>query len=586
MFLIPHPRPDFRRDVWIDLTGKWLFCFDDTEELSAEKLFVKPEIFDLEINVPFVYQSELSGIGIEEEHDVVWYGKRFTIDKKTVNNYKTALLHFGAVDYEAHVWLNGRYLGKHIGGYDPFSFNVSGILSDDNFLIMKVIDRHLDQPRGKQAEKGTEPNGIIYTRVTGIWQPVWLEFMKGRNYLKNILCYPSTNGEVKILAEFFGNVQPNSKLDISVYLNGTSVDERTVDVAGKVSEITLKLDDIELWSPENPNLYDLEISLKNNIIEDQVTTYFGLRTISTKTDKILLNDKPIYLKFVLDQGYYPEGIYTPASVTRFLEDLKTVLELGFNGVRAHQKPPDPRYLYIADSLGVLVWNEMADWGINLTKNNLSIFLKQWRNIIKRDFNHPSIIIWVPFNERIEPIKSEESRMFVKNVYTETKKLDPTRLVVDISGWVHVETDILDLHDYVFCMGTGKEYSGMLNDIDEFIAIVDGTETLDFVEEGFRVTLPGAYKRQPIVISEFGGWGISSQIPIVNRPKFVYAPLEDSFKLENKYKEIVAAIRSAKHITGYCYTQLYDVEGELNGLLTYDRKYKVDPRKIREANMQS
>ncbi|MEQ9715251.1 MAG: glycoside hydrolase family 2 TIM barrel-domain containing protein [Candidatus Asgardarchaeum sp.] len=586
MILLNYPRPDFRRKNWIDLTGKWLFHFDYKERLTFENA-KDLDMYTNEINVPYPYQSTLSGIGVDVECDVIWYACQFSVSPLHLKSYKTFLIKFGAVDYESHVWLNGKYLGKHIGGYDPFSFNISDIVENENTLILKVIDRHGDQPRGKQAKRGEKPSGIIYTKVTGIWQPVWLEMIKEKTYIENYQIIIESSKSFILRVQMGGKMKEDLSLEVSITSGGASIEQRVIRLKQMIVEEKIELEDPILWSPDDPHLYDLKLTLKHDEeILDEVEGYFGLREISIKGDKILFNGKPIYLQMVLDQGYYLDGIYTPKRVEDFLSDLKNVIEMGFNGVRAHQKPPDPRYLYIADSLGVLVWEEMADWGMSLKKENLEIFLSQWRNIIKRDFNHPSVITWVPFNERIEPTKSEEARKFILTVFEETKKLDPTRPVIDSSGWTHVKTDIMDIHDYLYCMNTGREYSEILNYEELWKPIIEGTELIEIGSEPFRISIPGTYKKQPIVISEFGGWGIEGQKPVIDRKPYVYAKLYDSFRLQAKFEEIVKAIALASHISGYCYTQLYDVEGELNGLLTYNRKWKVDPQKIRKANNEA
>ena len=584
MFYIKHPRPDFRRTKWIDLSGKWLFQFDERENLNSDSL-QNEDNFENEINVPYPYQSELSGIGTEKEVDVVWYGKHFKIPQAELSNHKVALLNFGAVDYETHVWLNGKYLGKHIGGFDSFHFDISDVLKEENFLLLKVIDRHGDQPRGKQAEKGKHPAGIIYTRVTGIWQPVWIELIKDKPYITQILISPHIHGRVDIRLGLSAEVERLST-EVSLIYGGASLDVYSFDLSEKNKTFSMDIEDPSLWSPDDPQLYDIDITLmKDGVPVDIISSYFAFRSIKIKGDTILLNGKILYLQQVLDQGFYPEGIYTPKDAEVFLQDLKNVLELGFNGVRAHQKPPDPRYLYFADSLGILVWEEMGDWGMSLTKKNLPIFLQQWKNIIRRDINHPSVITWVPLNERAEISNNEEAREFAEAVYNETKSVDSTRPVVDASGWTHVKTDIYDVHDYLYSLQSGALYAQILVD-EEWKAFMDGTEELDFGEQPFKTGLPGAYKQQPIVISEFGGWGIENQNPIVNRPRYSYAYLPDSFRLESKFRDVTVAIASAQHISGYWYTQLYDVEGEINGLLTYDRKWKVRPHIIRVINVSA
>ena len=581
--LLNYPRPDFRRKIFVDLCGRWLFFFDDEERYDlVDEIF---DLFDLEIEVPFPYQSELSGIGSEEEHNVVWYLKRFKVGSSDLDRFKVFLLNFGAVDYYTKVWVNGNFVGEHVGGYTPFKFDISRFLIEgENELVLRVEDRHRDQPRGKQAESGKEPRGIIYTRVTGIWQPVWLEYIRGDMYIDRVLVKPGLDGRVSLSVALGGRIVDNAKLRIDVEFLGSDVASKKVRVDGDEVRVSFDLDEVYTWSPEEPYLYDLKVSLTKGDVLDSVETYFGIRSIESKGGKVLLNGRPVFLKMVLDQGYYYEGIYTPPTPARFLDDLRCLKEMGFNGIRAHQKPPDPRYLYIADCLGLLIWDEMADWGMSLKPENLDVFWSQWRDVVLRDYNHPSVIAWVPFNERAEAGRSRDAREFIREIYVRTKKLDDSRFVVDNSGFTHVVTDILDVHDYVYSLETGKTYLKLLLEKSFWEPILSGSVPIsDF---GLKISVEGAYHGQPVVISEFGGWGIEGQKPIIDRDKWVYRSVRDSFELEMKYRDAVLAMARCGRVSGFCYTQFYDVEGELNGLLTYDRIPKVRFECIREANKEA
>lgn len=565
-----HPRPDFRRDLWLDLCGRWKFQFDDYEELKPEDM-QDESAYELDILVPYPFQSKLSGVHDESHHDVVWYFREFKIPRKFTE--KRVILKFGAVDYKTEVWLNGRFLGRHIGGYDPFSFEITDAVRDNNSLVLRIIDRHEDQPRGKQ-DRRLYPRGATYMRVTGIWQPVWLEFA-GSGYIEEFKISPSIKGDVKVDVKLKGEVK-GGEIKVQVLYYGAEVGYSTTRVKSESLSLRFKLDEVHLWTPEEPELYDIKLELiEAEEVQDRVFGYFGIREIAARDGRIVLNGKPIFLQMVLEQGYYPDGIYTPRDPGQFRKDLEAVKELGFNGVRAHQKPPDPRYLYYADKLGVLVWEEMGDWGMTLNEKNLKVFLQQWRNIIIRDYNHPCIIAWVPFNERSEPLRKPFARRFIKIVYDETKRLDPTRLVIDSSGWVHVKTDIFDIHDYSHTRLTGSTYLRLWKEYEKGCAHLPA--------DGPVKRIPEDLKDKPIVISEFGGWGVKGQKPIVNRPAWAYLILEDSFEIERKYRDIVIAMANTGIVAGYCYTQLYDIEGELDGFLTYDRKWKVDPKNIREAN---
>lgn len=583
MLFPDHPRPDFRRLRWISLEGRWGFIFDDEGKLSAERAS-EGDSCDMEILVPYPYQSRLSGIGVEDEHDTVWYMREFRLEDEFLSAGR-ALLHFGAVDYEAKVWLNGKYLGSHVGGYDPFVFDVTGILSYENRLVVRVVDRHLDQPRGKQAMKGREPEGAVYSRITGIWQPVWLEFIQGECYIRKLRLLPGTDGSVNLDVKIGGKVPRACKVEAVFSYLGCELERIGGEAKGGSLELRAVLGEVHPWNVGEPELYDVRLRLtEGGNVLDEIESYFGIREVSCRSGRIVINGEPVYLQMTLEQGYYHDGLYTPSSPRRFYEDLRAVVETGFNGVRAHQKPPDPRYLYFADSLGVVVWEEMGDWGMSLVKENQETFWKQWRGIVERDLNHPSIIAWTPFNERLEVSRSREAAVFVDEIVRRTRRIDGTRLIVDNSGFTHTKTDILDIHDYRSTTLTGRMLLKRLRGREYWRPLVEGTEFLGIA--GLVVALEGAYSGQPIVISEFGGWGIRGQRPIVGRKPWAYAYVKDSFQIERKYRDVVSAFAKVEKIAGYCYTQLYDVEGELNGLLTYDRRWKVDPEKIREANRKA
>ena len=566
------PRPDFERSEIRLLDGLWYFEFDDYNQYTIEEMN-DISSYTKKILVPYPYQSKKSGIGDESFHDIVWYMKDFYVSDKTLNG--NVFLNFGAVDYFSEIWLNGKKLGEHKGGYDSFKFEVSKFLKRNNRLVIRVVDKHEDQPRGKQ-DSNFHPSGCRYMRVTGIWQPVWIE-KAGIGYIEWFKVFPKINGTIRIQVKMGGKLD-GSKLIVEVFFYEGSVGYKSVEVNNSFLDFEMELEEIHLWSVDDPDIYTLTLRIENSgEIEDVVKGYFGLREISVRNGNIFLNNKPLYFQAVLDQGFYPNGIYVPDTPEDFLKDLKAVKDLGFNGVRAHQKPPDPRYLYFADRLGVVIWEEMGDWGMEINKKNIEDFIVQWRNIVNRDFNHPSIIAWVPFNERNDLYEDKVKQELVLCVYKETKNIDPTRLVIDTSGYSHVATDILDIHDYRDTTKlTGLQYKKLWDEYRK--------GTSEIPASGHLMSKAFNYDGQPIIISEFGGWGIEGQKPILNRPKIAYMVLPSPFDVERKYRDIVLAIAEVSEIAGYCYTQLYDVEGELNGFLTYDRKWKVDPVNIQKVNV--
>ena len=563
-----YPRPDFRRDEWLNLNGFWDFKFDDYDLGEKEGWFLDKVVFDKKILVPFPYQSKLSGIYDESFHDIVWYRKEFSIPEKW--NGKRVLLHFGAVDYKTKVWLNGRLLGSHTGGYTPFSFDITDYLKENNLLFLRVFDPHGDQPRGKQDSR-LHPRGARYMRITGIWQTVWMETV-GDTYLTSVRIVPDLDeAKVKILASLKGETK-GCKLLATVYFAGNEEANAEEEIDKGLTQLEITLPYVNPWSPETPDIYDIEFKVsRNGEVIDVVRSYFGMRKISVKGDKILLNNEPYYLKMALDQGYYPDGLYTAPSDDDLRRDVEAAKLLGFNGVRKHQLASDPRYLYWCDKLGLLVWEEMADWGMPLKMKD--IFWEEWKRVIERDFNHPCIVVWVPFNERWEAYEDKECQEILVEIYRKTKALDPTRLVIDTSGFAHTETDIVDTHEYRWKRGYDfrKEWR-MPHERKEPM-------------RGYRPPLAKGfkYKGQPIVISEWGGWGIEKFNPIVNRPKWAYHMVPDEYAFISLYRDVVGAIMEEKAICGFCYTQLYDVEGEVNGFLTYDRKWKIPPEKIAEIH---
>ena len=567
-----YPRPDRLRWDWINLNGYWRFCFDDYELGEKEKWFLDIDRLDEKILVPFPFQSKLSGIHDECFHDIVWYAKEFKIPEKFLD--KRIFLNFGAIDYISKIWFNGRLVGQHIGGYDPISLEVSDLVKEKNIVVVEAIDRHGDQPRGKQDSR-LHPCGCRYMRVTGIWQTVWIDVV-GKTFIKNFYVTPDIdNGKILLNVNIDGDIL-NKLLEVRVFFNSSEIFSQKFDISSNTMMLSIPISYLKLWTPETPDLYKIRLSIMGdgNTI-DMVEGYFGMRKISISRDKILLNNKPIYLKMALDQGYFIDGIYTAPSDEDLRRDVEYAKQLGLNGVRKHQKPEDPRYFYWCDKIGLLVWEEMSDWGMSLKTENLEMFWSQLRNIILRDFNHPSIIVWVPFNERniYDDIMGQK---FVLEIYRRIKNLDKTRLVVDNSGYMHTETDIVDIHDYSGWLG-GMQIKKLWDKYRKEGGIPPSPHR-PLIAKGFK------YKGRPIVISEMGGWGIKKYMPIVKRPPAYYGNiLEDEYEFLSKYRDVVLTFGEYDEISGFCYTQLYDVEGEVNGYLTYDRRWKIDPYKVREIH---
>ena len=570
-----HPRPDFYRPQWLNLNGTWEFEFHGTYPLDPLNIELS-QSWSKEITVPFPYQSPLSGIGYKGIQPCVWYRRSFDIPKEWEG--KRTLLHFGAVDYLASVWLNGTFIGQHRGGHVPFSFDITRYTREqDNTLIVKVIDKlDLDQPRGKQS--WADPVACWYTQTTGIWQTVWLEAVSD-HYIESARIVPDLDdGSVNIIAR---PNMPSQGFEISVEatFEGILMGTATRKAAYPATSLRIELDDVLPWNPETPNLYDLKITLtEGKTVVDTVETYLGMRKISLSEGSLLLNDKPYYQRLVLDQGFWPDGLYTPPTDEALKIDIELAKKMGFNGCRKHMKVEDPRFLYWADRLGFLVWGEFpASYEFSLSSQ--AKFLPEWQAAIERDINHPSIIAWTPLNESwgIKDIGHDpETQRWVSEVVKMTRLIDPTRLVIDNDGWEHVVSDIYGYHDYAASGETLKEnYDSICSGENKKLLCGDHTKAM--MADG--IPLP---PNMPLMLTEFGGIGfIVGDIPsdawgYANIPK-----TDEEFKA--RYEETLQATLQLSGLCGYVYTQLTDVEQEINGLLTADRTPKFDVDWLRKVN---
>lgn len=560
-----YPRPQMIREEWLNLNGQWEFELDPG--LSGEERYLqlgKP--LRKTIIVPFCPESSLSGIGERDFMPCVWYRRSFILP----DNWKErlVLLHFGAVDYETSVWVNGKLAGTHRGGYSSFSFEITSFLKKgENYIVVRAVDntRSNLQPGGKQSQK-YESHGCRYTRVTGIWQTVWLEVVPP-TYIRWFRLYPDIDqGKLTIHASADGDTE-GFILHTRIFASNKKVGEARVPAYGPTI-FTVDLSKIHLWEPENPFLYDLEFSLeKDGKQVDLVKSYSGLRKIHIQDKKVLINNKPIFQRLVLDQGYYPDGIYTAPDDEALKRDIELSMAMGFNGARLHQKVFEPRFLYWADHLGYLVWGEYPNWGIDHSHPEaLERVLNEWIEVLGRDFNHPSIIGWCPFNET----SASQNPNLLRSTYRLTKMIDPTRPVIDTSGYIHVETDIYDCHNYE---QDPHKFASYFSDLTR--------------SEKVWVKYPeknAPYRGQPYFVSEYGGiwwnpdqsdekdWGYGT------RPKTEKEFLE-------RYRALTEILLSHPGMFGFCYTQLYDIEQEVNGLYSYDRHPKFDPKFIREINSQ-
>ena len=574
-----HPNPQWERKNWRNLNGVWEFEFDFGCS-AIERTLWKKEKFDKEIIVPFCPESKLSGIGYTDFIDGVAYRRYFDLNASELAG--RIILHFGAVDYETSVYINEKLVGTHKGGYTSFDFDITEyVVEGNNMLFLAVKDdvRSGLQPKGKQAHKYYS-SGCDYTRTTGIWQTVWLEFVP-INYIKTAKYYPDPENACLGIT---GTVQGKGTLHIKALWDGKAVGAASLTVNTGFFSTQLDLTEVHLWELGKGGLYTLALDFE----EDHVDSYFGLRTTRFEGRKYLLNDKSVFQRTVLDQGFYPDGIYTAPAEADLIKDIELSYAAGFNGARLHEKVFEARFLYHCDRLGYLVWGEYPNCGLDHA-NPLAteIYLNEWSEAVERDFNHPAIIGWCPFNETWGYFEGKEKNALLSSIYKLTKRLDPTRPCIDTSGNHRVLSEVYDIHDYDQNVET---YKKRWDDFTE-LAKTNGHIPADHAffksgnvrnNDGFPPFFGQPYDNQPIFVSEYGGirwvddsiagWGYG------NAPKTA----EEFFA---RYKGLTEAMLNNEEIFGFCYTQLYDIEQEVNGLYTYERNEKFDINIIKEINQQ-
>lgn len=564
-----YPRPDFVRAEWLNLNGEWDFALDLSDS-GEERGLPEGQGFDRKILVPFAPESSLSGVGYLDFMPAVWYKKVIRIPEKWKG--KRILLNFEAADYRTTVWVNGNKVGENSGGYAPFSFDITDFCHrPENLLVVRCQDylRSNLQPSGKQSKR-YHSYSCLYRRTTGLWQTVWLEPVPSA-YVEEYRVYPDVdNGQAVLMVKLAG-ATPEDTLELEVKDGGKVIFQERKK-AGTIISFEVKIDRPRLWEIRKPYLYDFTLELKKGKEQslDRVQGYFGLRKIEARGEKIYFNNRPLFLRTVLDQGFYPDGIYTAPSDEALRRDIELSLACGFDGARLHQRVFERRFLYWADKLGYLVWGEFADWGLDLSRpESLLIFQREWEKVVLRDFNHPSVIGWCPFNEQW----GEEFPGVMERIFSLTKKLDPTRLVIDASGGYHVVIpDVYDSHNYE-------------QNVQKFKAVYDGlleTPPGAFANGDPKKNTP--YRGQPYFVSEYGGiwwnpgqkddkaWGYGE------RPRTAEEFLE-------RYRGLTEALLFNPKIAGFCYTQLYDIEQEVNGLYTFDRQPKFDPAYFFKVNQQ-
>ena len=574
-----YPRPQLRRAAWTCLNGPWAFA------LERRAQWKQPEDvrWDRSIVVPFSPETLRSGIGDTGLYETCWY--RRTVEAPPLGPGDRLMLRFGAVDYDATVWVGGHVVARHAGGYTPFSADVTAHVASGGPLEICVRAEDdpddLTKPRGKQDWQ-LKPHSIWYPRTTGIWQTVWLERVPATS-IAEIRWTPSlTRWELDAYVRLAGERREGLRLRLRLRGRGAVlVDDTYTVISGEVHRrLALSdpgIDDFRnelLWSPASPTLLSAELELlgPDGASLDRVTSYTALRSLTVQGDRIVLNGRPYPLRLVLDQGYWPETGMTAPDDAALRRDVKLAQAMGFNGVRKHQKIEDPRYLYWADRLGLLVWEEMPS-AYRFTPLGVERLTREWVEVIKRDYNHPCIVAWVPFNESwgVPNLPDNEAeRHNVQALYHLTKTLDPTRPVVGNDGWESVATDIIGIHDY----DDNPERLARRYRPDELRHRLIRRER----PGGRLLLLEGHQVEHPIVLSEFGGITLQSSGP----GTWGYSDRETPEDLVGAYEALLAGVRSIELISGFCYTQFADTYQETNGLLYADRTLKVPLERIAAA----
>lgn len=548
-----YPRPQFERAEWINLNGTWTYEFDfsnsgQNRQLTAAKNFGKT------ITVPFCPESKLSGVNYTDFINRMWYQRSLSIPAEWKE--KKILLNFGAVDYFTEIYIDGRLIGNHIGGSSSFSIDLTNVVKpgQTHNLVLMVVDelRSGLQTVGKQCPQSASIS-CFYTRVTGIWQTVWMEAVSPYG-LKSVETRPDIDQEQLIVTPEFYQATNGGMLEVILYdQNQRVVAQKTAQCASGYS-LTLPVKKMKLWTPETPNLYDITFRIKSpeGTVIDEVKSYVGMRKVHTADGVVYLNNEPYFQRLVMNQGYYSDGIWTAPNDEALKNDILLSKAAGFNGARLHQKAFEERFHYWADKLGFITWGESPNWGMNLMNEEASRnFISEWTEIITRDRNHPSIITWVPFSQPIIKGLPPTFQRLITDTYRLTKAIDPTRPVNSMAGDIYFRTDIWSPRNYE-------------------------SEASLFTSQLRNAHQPG--NSQPFFVGEFGGipwiestdrdgsWGYGGML--TNEEGF-YQRLEG----------LINGI-ATQDAAGFCYTQLTDIEQEKNGIYYYDRRPKLDMQRIK------
>lgn len=577
-----YPRPQMEREHWQSLDGAWRFTFDNDRRWTHPS---NPIEWTAEIEVPYSPESKASGIGDQGFHRACWYEREVEIDAEDGR----VLLHFGAVDYLAQVWVNGHFVARHEGGHTPFHADITHALQDAGLQTVTVYAEDdpfdLAKPRGKQDWQ-EEPHSIWYPRTTGIWQSVWIERVP-RTYVQKLRWTPYFDG-FEIGCEIFigGDTQDDLTAQVKISRDAVMLAEDRYKIIGgevyrKIAISDPGIDDSRnelLWSPEHPTLLDVELTLwHHDKVIDKIRSYTALRSVNISRDRFMLNGQPYQLRLVLDQGYWPDTLLTAPSDEALRKDVELAKAMGFNGVRKHQKIEAPRYLYWADRLGLLVWEEMPS-AYRFTSVAINRMVREWCEVIDRDYSHPCVIVWVPFNESwgVPNLASTQAhRNAVEALYHLTRTLDPTRPVIGNDGWEASATDIIGIHDY---------------DADPQRLLArysDSTRTQELFDRrrpgGRILTLDGyPHRGQPIMLTEFGGIALEKSQVFGPKEAWGYSVAKNEQDFLERYTQLLDVANTTAMFSGFCYTQFADTFQEVNGLLWADHTPKLPLDQIARA----
>lgn len=582
-----YPRPQFERGDWQNLNGEWTYELD-LVQTGHERGLMNTDGFDGKIIVPFAPESELSGVGHKDFIPSIWYQREITVPQSWEG--KDILLNFGAVYYVSEIYVDGKFVDRHHGGSDSFTVDITRFVKPGgthSLVVCASSDlRARMQPAGKQSLRHG-PFECMYTRTTGIWQTVWMEAVAPTGIQR--VKYVTDIDRSTVSMEFTMRRNATGNMLTVNVLDGKKVVATDTAPVASGSIVSLPIKKAKLWSPENPFLYDVQLILKDasgNVI-DEVASYFGMRKIHTDGNKIYLNNKPYYQRLVLDQGFYPDGIWTAPSDEALKRDIELSMAAGFNGARLHQKVFEERFYYWADKLGYLTWGEAPSWGLDANDVEAARnFLMEWRNLVVRDINHPSLVTWTPFNEEFWPDQTQYPR-FIKDIYTLTKQLDPSRPINCVSGGIHILTDIWTEHHYE--QDPERLRDIVYNDGKMFVRKPDIQERLRG-NVGFNrpvlsdpYTFPTYEGDIPYILDEFGGIKCIEANPAKDgSDSWGYG--NSARTKEDFYKRLEAQVRvlieMSDKMWGFCYTQLTDVEQEQNGIYYYDRGVKYDMERVK------